>query len=215
MTSISSATSAAIQRLTLAIDATDDADPAKYPPRTVQVERGGLKTTMRIAGTVLGGGAIAGALTAFGRAATSGGRARVQMPFMLAMAGAAAVGGVLWGTSGAIPDRSESALAAGIPTRDLASRVAGRLPGRTEVVECSDGTFAVLRKKVTYSSGGGGGSSSHRSGGSSSGGYRPPSSSGGGSSYPSSGGGGSTSRGDDSGSSRNSSSNGNPSSSDF
>ncbi len=208
-------------RLRTALDAAGGAapaslepsDPANFPPRDVQIERNGWKNTLGIGGIVLGAGGIIGAGAALVRSLGGGAAVRPNLPTMLAFGAAALVGGAMAGGNRLIPPRTEHALAAGIPSLDLAKQVDTQISGRTDIVECADGTFAILRdNSPTYSGGGGSGSSS----GSRSGGSRPSGGSGSsGPSYPSSGGSGSTSRGDDSGSSRNSTSNGNPSSDDF
>jgi len=157
-------------------------------------------------------GVLAG-VSALIRTGLSHGAVRPNLPTMLAAAGAALLGGSLFAIGTSIGPRTEHALAAGIPTRAQAAALEGRIPGYTDVVECADGTFAVVRGEAPRHSSGGGsnsGSSSNHSNGSHSNG----SSSSGSSSYPSSSS-GSTSSGDDSGSSRDSSSNGNPSDSDF
>lgn len=194
--------------------AVEPSDPANFPPRDVQVERSGWKGTLGIGGLVLGGAGIVGAGAALVRSLAGGAAARPNLPTMLAFGAAALVGGAVAGGSRLIPPKTEHALAAGIPTLDLARQVDAKISGKTDIIECADGTFAIVRDtSPTYSDGGGSGSSS---GSRSNGGSRPSNSGGGSSpSYPSSGGGGSTSRGDDSGSSRNSTSNGNPSSDDF
>ncbi|MCW2921562.1 MAG: hypothetical protein JWL76_1436 [Thermoleophilia bacterium] len=200
-------------RLQAALAAVEPSDPANFPPSTVQIERSGLRNTFGIGGLVVGGAGIIGAGAALVGALRGGASARLNLPTMLAFGAATIVGGTLAGGSRLIGPKSEYALAAGIPTLDLAHQVDARISGKTKIVEAADGTFAILRdNSPTYSGGGGSGSS----GGSrpSGGGSRPSSGGGSSPSYPSSGG-GSTSRGDDSGSSRNSTSNGNPSSDDF
>jgi hypothetical protein len=189
--------------------APDPADPANFPARDVQIERTGLVNTLGYGGLAVGGLAVAGAGAALIRSMASGGLTRVSMPVMLGLGAAALLGGAAFGGSKLIGPKTEHALAAGIPNLELAHRVDAKVSGYTKIVECADGTFAILRDSPPSYSGGGGG-------GSSSGGSSRPSSGGGGytPSYPSSGG-GSTSRGDDSGSSRNSTDNGNPSSDDF
>lgn len=187
-------------------------DPANFPARDVLIERSGWKGTLGIGGLVLGGAGVVGAGAALVRSLAGGAATRINLPTMLAFGAAALVGGAVAGGSRLVPPRTEPALAAGIPTRELAASVDQKIPGRTKIVETIDGTFAILRDTTpTYSGGSGGSSGGSRSGGSrpsGGGGYNPPS-------YPSTGGSGSTSRGDDSGSSRNSTSNGNPSSDDF
>ncbi len=198
-------------RLREALATIEPNDPKNFPPREVQVERSGWKSTLGIGGLVVGGAGVLGAGVSLLRALGSGGSARVHMPMMLAFGAATLVGTGGAGLSRIIPPRTEHALAAGIPTRAQAELVDREISGRTKIVETTDGTFAILRDTSPVSSGGGSGSSGgSRSGGGSrpsGGGYNPPS-------YPS-GGGGSTSRGDDSGGSRNSTSNGNPGYDDF
>jgi hypothetical protein len=192
--------------------APDPADPANFPAREVQVPRTGLVNTLGYGGLALGGIGVVGLGASLVRSLTSGGAMLLSMPVTIGLGAAALLGGAAFGGSRLIGPKSEHALAAGIPNEDMARRVDARVPGDTKIVECDDGTFAILRdNRPHYSGGGGGGSSSggsRRPSGGGGGGYNPPS-------YPSTGGGGSTSRGDDSGSSRNSSSNGNPSSDDF
>jgi hypothetical protein len=199
----------AIARLDTALDRSD---PANFPAAQVQVPRTGLRQGIGIPGLVVGGAGIAGVGVSLVRQLTSGGALRLHMPTMLALGAATLLGGAAFGASRLIGPSSRQALAANIPTRDLAEQVERRISGRTKVVECTDGSFAVLRDTTPVSTGGSGGSRRPSSSGGSS---RPSNSGSNAPSYPSTGGGGSTSRGDDSGSSRNSSSNGNPSSDDF
>jgi hypothetical protein len=205
----------ALQRVLAAVGAQaapDPADPANFPARSVQVPRTGLVNTLGYGGLALGGIGVVGAGVSLIRSMSSGGMSRPFLPVMLGLGGVALLGGALFGGSKLIGPKTESALAAGIPTHELAERVDAKISGYTKIVECADGTFAILRDSPPSYSGGGGSSG----GGSRSGGSRPSGGGGGYTpSYPSSGGGGHTSGGDDSGSSRNSTNNGNPSSDDF
>jgi hypothetical protein len=192
--------------------APDPADPANFPARDVQVPRTTARNVLGYGGLAVGSFGAVGLGASLVRSLTSGGAMRLSMPVAIGLGAAALLGGAAFGGSRLIGPSTEHALAAGIPNEALAHQVNARVPGDTKIVECADGTFAILRDNRPHYSGGGGSSGgssggSRRSGGSSGGGYTP--------SYPSSGGGGSTSRGDDSGSSRNSTSNGNPSSDDF
>jgi hypothetical protein len=209
----------------------DPTNPSLYPAGNVQVERSGLRTTMLIGGATVGGlGAVAG-ISALARQALSHGMTRASLPWLAAFGGAALLGGATAALSFAIPPKTEHALHANIPSRDLAELVESRIPQNAKVVETVDGSFALINEpvRVHHSSGGSGSSrhhssgSSHSSGGSSRpsypsvpGGHTSSGDTGGSSSHYPSGG---TSHGD-SGSSHsssggNSTSNGNPSSDDF
>jgi hypothetical protein len=208
-------------------DPTDPTDPKNFPPGAVKLPRTGIRTTMQVLGGLVGGVGIAGAAAALITGLGKGPLVRPNMGALLGLGAAAILGGAVFGGSFAVGPRTEHALAAGIPTEDLAHSVEMRVPGDTEVVKTDDGTYAVLRRVVLHTGGGGGARSSNdddddrpsrpRPSTPSGGGYQPAPSSPS-PSYPSSPG-GDTSPGDSGGgshsSSGNSTSNGNPSEDDF
>lgn len=155
-------TISALQHLSAAAQA-----PAKlgdsYPAGTAHVDRSGTKTAFRAIGGV---GALSGSLL-IGAALFSRGQAaesitRLRLGPLAAATGALLIGAGLVGSSFMLPPKSVTATHVGIPTRDLAQRIANESSNQ-HVIEDVNGTFAVVYEAPHYSGGGysGGGSRSH------------------------------------------------------
>jgi hypothetical protein len=142
----------------LAIPDAADAQMPTYPTGNVQVERTTAKKwALGVGGGLATTGVVLGVLTLLSRAPAGAIASRLNLGTLAIAGGLLGAGGMVASSALWMPPTTKTAVAMNIPDATEAERVLGTFTGSHQIVQATDGTWAVIDKPVHSSGGGGGG----------------------------------------------------------